>query len=74
MTTVGILTECVGCGAPLHRHNLTGLCAECKHVARNRRLTGAPADTTDPVTHDQAIANVAAILGGRIIHEGEQLT
>ncbi len=72
--TVGIPTHCAGCNAPLHAHNLTRLCAECKLIARNRRLSGQPTDTADPVTHDQALANITAILGGRIIHEGEQLT
>ena len=71
--TVGIPTQCVGCGAPLHAHNLTRLCAECKLIARNRRLTGAPPDTTDPVTYQQAVATITAVLGGRIISEGEQL-
>ncbi|BBY01041.1 hypothetical protein [Mycobacterium seoulense] len=72
--TVGIPTQCVGCGAPLHAHNLTKLCAECKLIARNRRLSGQPADTANPVTHTEAVANVTTVLGGRIIHEGEQLT
>ena len=72
--TVRNPTECAGCAAPLHRHNLTGLCAECKLVARNRRLTGQPADTAaEPVTYDEAITNITRILGGRIISEGEQL-
>ena len=74
MTSAGIPTECAGCGAPLHCHNLTRLCAECKLVARNRRLTGQPADTTNLVTYRQAITNVATVLGGRVIHTGEQLT
>lgn len=72
-TTVGIPTECAGCAAPLHPHHLTRLCAECKLIARNRRLTGQPADTTEPVTHDQAIKNIATIIRCHIIHEGEQL-
>ena len=70
---VGIPTRCAGCGAPLHPHNLTRLCSECKLIARNRRLTGQPADTADPVTPDQAIANAAAFLGARTIHEGAHL-
>jgi hypothetical protein len=70
----GIPTECVACGAGLHPHNLTRLCSECKLIARNRRLTGQPADTTDPVPHGRAITTVLTVLGGRIIHEGEQLT
>jgi hypothetical protein len=71
--TAGSPTKCAGCAAPLHPHNLTRLCAECKLLARNRRLTVQPTDTTNPVTHDQAIATISAILGGRIISEGEQL-
>lgn len=69
--SAGIPTECVGCGAPLHRHNLTQLCSECKLCARNRRLAGQPACITDPVTYDQAISNIATVLGGRIIYETE---
>ncbi len=69
--TVGIPTQCAGCNAPLHPHNITRLCAECKLIARNRRLSRQPADTAEPVTHTPAIANIIAILGGRIIHEGD---
>ena len=50
----GIPTECVGCGAPLHPHNLTRLCAECKLVARNQRLTGQPVGISESVTEAQA--------------------
>lgn len=66
---IGIPTECAGCDAPLQPHNITRLCAECKRIARNRRLSGHPADTADPVTHDEALANIIAVLGGRIIWE-----
>lgn len=59
--------ECAECGGPLQPHNLTRLCAECKLAARNRRITGQPPDTAEPVSHDQAITNVQQILGGRII-------
>jgi hypothetical protein len=46
----------------------TGLCAECMLIARNKRL--APGyDDTKQVTHDQVIANVAAVLGGRVISD-----
>ena len=73
--TVGIPNQCAGCATELHAHNLTRLCAECKLVARNHRLSGQPADTTASVTPEQAgIAALTAVLGGRIIHEGEQLT
>jgi hypothetical protein len=69
--SAGISTECVRCGAALHCHNLTRLCAECKLVARNRRLTGQPADTADPVAYHDAIANITTVLGGRIISTTE---
>jgi hypothetical protein len=65
-----IPTECVGCGAELHAHNLTRLCAECKLIARNRQLADQSADTTNPVTYHQAITNITAILGGHIISKG----
>jgi hypothetical protein len=68
----GIPTECVGCSAPLRAHNITRLCAECKLVARNRRLAGQPADTANPVTYDDAIANITRILGGRILDRYER--
>ena len=63
----GIPTECVGCGAPLHPHNLTRLCAECKLVARNQRLTGQPVGISEPITEAQALANVAEALGAHPI-------
>jgi endogenous inhibitor of DNA gyrase (YacG/DUF329 family) len=66
----GIPTDCDRCGAPLNRHNITRLCAQCKLIDRNQRLSGQPADTADPVTYDQAIANIAAALGGRIVMGG----
>lgn len=61
--------HCVGCNAALNPHNITRLCAECKLVARNRRLTGQPADTTEPVSHRKAIATVTAILNARPVGE-----
>jgi hypothetical protein len=67
---VGTLTECADCGAKLKAHNVTGLCAECKLIARNRRLTGQPADISDPVSYDDAILNLATILGVRTIWTG----
>jgi hypothetical protein len=65
-----IPTECARCGAELHAHNLTRLCAECKLIARNRQLPDQSADTTNPVTYDRAITNITAILGGHIISKG----
>ena len=63
----GIPTECVGCSAPLHPHNLTRLCAECKLVARNQRLTGQPVGISESVTEAPALANVAEALGAHPI-------
>jgi hypothetical protein len=73
MTAGGIPTECAGCGAELQPHNITALCAECKLIARNARMSGKtpPADTVTPA---EALTNAAAVLGGRIISEGVQLT
>jgi hypothetical protein len=39
-----IPTECTICSAELlNAHELTGLCLECKLIARNERLTDATA-------------------------------
>jgi hypothetical protein len=73
-TPRGIPTHCAGCGAPLHAHNLTRLCSECKLIGRNRRLSGRPADTTDPVSYQEAINTITTVLGARVISTGEQLT
>lgn len=70
--SAGIRTECAGCGARLHANNLTGLCAECKLIARNRRLIGQPTDTTNPIPYGRAITTITDLLGGRIIHAEEQ--
>jgi hypothetical protein len=67
--SAGIPIHCTECAAPLHAHNLTGSCAECKLIARNQHPSGEPADTGDPVTHAEAIANIEAVLGGRIISD-----
>lgn len=48
MRTAGIPTECTICDAPLHAHNLTGVCAECKLVLRNGRLTNTTAERNTP--------------------------
>ena len=63
----GIPTECVGCSTPLHPHNLTRLCAECKLVARNQRLTSQPVGISEPVTGAQPLANLAETLGAHPI-------
>jgi hypothetical protein len=42
----GIPTQCTVCGEPLrNQHALVTLCAECKLIARNERLS-APAHST----------------------------
>lgn len=64
----GIPTQCTLCDAPLGAHNITGLCAECKLIARNRRMS-ATHDDTEQVTLEEAVANIIAILGGRVISE-----
>jgi hypothetical protein len=66
-----IPTNCTQCSAPLHAHNLTGLCAECKLIARNARLGGPRQDDAEAVTLDQALANLAAIFEGSRVYEGE---
>ncbi len=65
----GIPTTCQVCNAPLEPRNITRLCAECKLVFRNERLSGQPADTAEPVILADAIQNVAAVLGGRLISD-----
>jgi hypothetical protein len=37
-----------------------GLCAECKLIARNRRLSGQPVEVAEPITQADALANLAA--------------
>jgi hypothetical protein len=69
MTPQGIRTECASCGTRLHAHNVTGLCAECKLIARRRRL-GQPTDTSDPVSHEDALTNLTTILRATIIATG----
>jgi len=56
-----IPTQCIDCSAPLHPHNLTRLCAECKLIARNERA-GHPSQR-ETVTEAEAISNIVAILG-----------
>jgi hypothetical protein len=73
MTTPTIPADCAGCGAQLQPHNLTRLCAECKLTARNRRLSGQPPDTTDPVSYKQALTTLTTLLGARIITTGTAL-
>jgi hypothetical protein len=67
----GIPTECENCAAPLDRHNITGLCTECKLIARNARLSGR-SEHGEPVSLAQALENVAAILGGHEITQPEK--
>jgi hypothetical protein len=63
MSITGIPTRCKQCGAELDPHNITGLCHECKLIARNARLSGRPADYGEPVTKHEAIDNIFDILG-----------
>ncbi|WP_375489678.1 hypothetical protein [uncultured Mycobacterium sp.] len=63
MTGAGIPTRCTQCAATLGAHNLTGLCAECKLIARNTRA-GHPSQH-ETVTKTRALANLAAILGAK---------
>jgi hypothetical protein len=60
-------SRCDMCGAPLRPHNLTRLCAECKLVARNQRLTVQPVGISESVTEAQALANLAEALGAHPI-------
>ena len=63
-----IPTGCEKCGAPLRAHNITRLCAECKLISRHKRMSVTYGDTGQ-VTLAQAVANIVAILGGRVISE-----
>lgn len=68
----GVPTTCQVCDAPLAPRNITGLCAECKLVARNERLSGQPADTAEPAILADAIQHVAAFLGGHKLTQPEK--
>jgi hypothetical protein len=59
---------CEVCSAVLNPHNITGLCAECKLVARNERLSGKSEKSGEPVILADAIAIVAAELKSTVIH------
>lgn len=56
-------THCEICNAILNPHNITGLCAECKWIARQAR---AGFICTDNVTSTEAAANVRAVFGGAL--------
>ena len=64
----GIPTQCDICSAKLGPHNLTGLCAECKLITRNKRMSPTY-DDSGQITYAEAIQNITTILGGRIITE-----
>jgi len=51
------------CTATLNPHNVTGLCAECKLILRNARMSGVPVDPASFVAPTEAAANIAAVLG-----------
>ena len=53
-------SHCAQCGATLNPHNITRMCAECKLIARNERLSGIPCDSREPVVLADAIAAVMA--------------
>jgi hypothetical protein len=48
--------------------NITGLCAECKLISRHKRMS-VTYGGTGQVTLARAVANIVAILGGRVISE-----
>ena len=59
--------RCTICGEPLlNPHEITGLCQEHKVLTRNRR---AGYDDTGQVPYEEAIVNVTAILGARILNQ-----
>ena len=60
--------RCGLCDAILNPHNITGLCAECKLVARNDRLSGRPEKSREPVVLADAIAIVMAELKATVIN------
>ena len=64
--------RCGLCDAILNPHNITGLCAECKLVARNERLSGRPEQSREPVVLADAIAIVMAELNATVIHTTEE--
>ena len=55
-------SRCTGCTAELDPHNLIRLCAECRHIERDRRR-GFTADEVSNL--DTARANFMAVFGGR---------
>lgn len=55
------MPTCRQCDTTLDVRNITGICRECRHIARNERL--GHTHTADQVTHDQAAANIAEIFG-----------
>ena len=56
----GIPTDCTNCTLPLDANNITGLCAECKHIARDVRA----GFTAPEVPIEEARAAFMAVFGG----------
>jgi hypothetical protein len=57
----GIPTVCARCDVPLDAQNITGMCSECKHIARDARAGYIAAE----VKLDQARAAFLAVFGNR---------
>ena len=62
------MPTCRECDAALSQHNLVHLCRECRLIAHNERL-GQQSDIAEPVSHADAIKNVAAVLVGHPIND-----
>ena len=62
------MPTCRECEATLSQHNLIRLCREYRLITTNARL-GQRSDTAEPVSHADALQNVTAVLGGRIIDD-----
>ena len=62
------MPTCRECGAAISQRNIIGLCLECRLIAHNERMS-SQADTAEPVSRDEALQNVTAVLGGRIISD-----
>lgn len=53
--------NCIHCSADLLPHNTTGMCAECRHIERDRRA-GFVADEVSNL--DEARTNFMAVFAG----------
>jgi hypothetical protein len=59
---------CESCGADLNRHNITGVCAECKLTTRTARQSGTEPAPHTPVPLHAAIAVLSRDLGARPVN------